>query len=229
MRPLIELHRGLQSLFAGHLSATDVEVVDLFETDVQMTVDEALLLYHDYTLPDGRWVADSTLSECRSAVREHSSYDLLVLEDALVESRARSVGLMLDVKSGRSDTFRVHERLGESLMANPTGYAVHVCDWNHPGLGVVKMGAPDVTTRASLRGRPTGLVEMLRRDGVDGVNLAWDCTPSADIMRIRSAGFMVGLFGGWGDRYLPVGFTSGADVLSVEVGMLEALRGDMSG
>lgn len=115
----VEAHLGPGA--PGELRAAFTEAVRagaaLVEVDVQRTADGHLLVHHDYTLPDGRWVHETDLPACLDALSvEGSGEPPLSVEDAVTLAAEHGVGLTLDVKSGMGNEHAVdYERRRATL------------------------------------------------------------------------------------------------------------------
>ncbi len=202
---LIQAHLGAQS---GGVTREAVVAAAawaaIVEVDVQLSRDEEFVLYHDYTFPDGRWVHETDYADCARVLRAelpvHS--DFLDLDGAASLARELGVILCLDVKSGMGREHAIHHALVRWLEATATD-AVHVSDWDHAGLRLVKALHPQVTVRGAVRGRLVDPIAAARSADLDGLNLAWDCTRPKDVASLRDYGYVVAFFGGWGNRFLP--------------------------
>lgn len=189
----------------------------LIELDVQMTSDGQLLLYHDYTLPGGDWVHETTVGEClrilMAAHPEHPN-DLLRLDEAIRVAGTHGMGVALDLKTGMGEEHRLHHAVVPVVAeAIASGVEMHVSDWDHRGLQLVKAAAPHAITRGAIRGRLIDWSVIARTSGLDGLNLAWDCVRPGDVQLLHEAGVLVAFFGGWSDRFLSYARTAGADIV----------------
>lgn len=223
----LEAHLGVGKQFptlsalemAGRLGAS------LVEFDIQLTADQRLLPFHNYTLPDGQWVHETSFHACMASLRAYSdSGETPPPLEALVESAADlGLGINLDVKSGFAQEGAPHRVLAQFLKGLKNVPEVHVSDWDHAALRGLKEMAPSVVVRGAIRGRPMTLTHAASEARLDGINLAWDCTRPSDVKSLRSAGLMVCLFGGWSARYLKTAMDWSADVVLVD-DLTEALR-----
>lgn len=110
-------HRGLGAgVVDGHLENTLSSYRAAFETgldwlevDVQRTADDQVVIAHDALLPDGRFLAQTSL---RDAVES----GLMTVED-LLETLPDSVGLVFDLKSSFYDAGRSAATTTAALLA----------------------------------------------------------------------------------------------------------------
>lgn len=144
-------HRGLgRGLVNGHRENTPDSYaaaaeagVDWVEIDVRRTADDALVLYHDAALPDGRAIVDLSATECAEAGLADLSEGL----DALPED----VGLDLDVKTVMEDAVDAPSRRTVSLLLphlrrEARRRRVFVCSFDPGLLLAVREDAPEVPT-----------------------------------------------------------------------------------
>lgn len=189
----------------------------LVEVDIQLTADEQFLLYHDYTLPDGRWVFETGWDTCVAVLASELGVAPLRLSELIEVSSDGDIGINLDIKSGMGREHRPHHLLPDALRSmGAVKSEIHVSDWDHSGLAMIKVAIPEVITRGALRGRPSGLTDIARCTNLDGLNLAWDCVRKSDVRSLQESGILVALFGGWGARYLPYARSLGVDIVAVD-------------
>jgi glycerophosphoryl diester phosphodiesterase len=115
--PTVIGHRGYgQGVVAGHpentLASYEQAVsagLKWVETDVRRTCDDALVVHHHPTTPDGRFVADQTAAEVRAQG--------LIPFAELLEALPTDVGVNVDVKSCTEDATRGRESTTGALTA----------------------------------------------------------------------------------------------------------------
>lgn len=188
----------------------------LVEVDVQLSRDGGFVLYHHYTLPDGRWVHETDRADCMAVLADSSPGGPAPMDMDAVMALAvdLDVGLCLDLKSGMAGEHAIHRHLIHWFHSSlPSGRRVHISDWDHEGLQIIKNAHPQVTVRGAVRGRLADPVSVARGTTLDGLNLAWDCTRPSDVAQLQEHGFLVAFFGGWSDRYLPYARKCGVDVV----------------
>jgi glycerophosphoryl diester phosphodiesterase len=187
----------------------------IVEIDLQLSSDGEFVVYHDYTLPSGQWVHETSHAECMSLIAgDARSQGAIDLDSAASLVRDLDVTICLDLKSGMGPEHDIHRRVSNWISTSlPAGCKVHVSDWDHGGLQAIKRACPNVVVRGALRGRltnPSGIVEASR---LDGVNLAWDCTRASDVAKLHRHGVLVAFFGGWSDRFVPHARTCDVDIV----------------
>ncbi|OLT25158.1 glycerophosphodiester phosphodiesterase [Nocardiopsis sp. CNR-923] len=116
---------------------------DWVEIDVRRTADDALVLYHDAALGDGRAIVDLTADECAAA-------GLIRLEEGLAALPA-GVGLDVDVKSVMEDAVDAPSRRTVSLLLphlrrEAARRRVFVCSFDPGVLLAVREDAPGLPT-----------------------------------------------------------------------------------
>lgn len=116
---------------------------DWIEIDVRRTRDDALVLYHNAALDDGRAVVDLTLRECGEA-------GLVGLEEGL-SAIPDHIGLDVDVKTVMEDAMDAPARRTVSLLLphlrrEAERRRVFVCSFDPGLLLAVREGAPAVPT-----------------------------------------------------------------------------------
>ncbi|WP_285731416.1 glycerophosphodiester phosphodiesterase [Nocardiopsis sp. ATB16-24] len=116
---------------------------DWIEIDVRRTADDALVLYHDAALDDGRAIVDLTARECAEA-------GLVGLDEGL-DAFPDDVGLDVDVKSVMEDAVDAPARRTVSLLLpylrrEAARRRVFVCSFDPGVLLSVHEGAPRVPT-----------------------------------------------------------------------------------
>lgn len=144
-------HRGLgRGVVDGHLENTPGSFVaaaaagvDWVEIDVRRTADDALVLYHDAALDDGRAVVDLTAAECAEA-------GLFGLEEGLA-ALPDDVGLDVDVKTVMEDAVDAPARRTVSLLLpylrkEVRRRRVFVCSFDPGLLRAVQEEVPEVPT-----------------------------------------------------------------------------------
>ncbi|MBE2999322.1 glycerophosphodiester phosphodiesterase [Nocardiopsis sp. HNM0947] len=144
-------HRGLgRGVVNGHRENTPGSYAaaaeagaDWVEIDVRRTADDALVLYHDAALADGRAVVDLTAAECAEA-------GLYGLAEGL-EAIPEGVGLDVDVKTVMEDAVDSPARRTVSLVLphlrrEARRRRVFVCSFDPGLLTAVHEGAPEVPT-----------------------------------------------------------------------------------
>jgi glycerophosphoryl diester phosphodiesterase len=116
-RPTVIGHRGYgQGVVAGHpentLASYEQAVsagLEWVETDVRRTRDDALVVHHHPTTPDGRFVVDQTAADV-------ATQGLVFFTD-LLEALPAGVGINVDVKSCTEDATRSRETTTGALTA----------------------------------------------------------------------------------------------------------------
>ncbi|WP_017596954.1 glycerophosphodiester phosphodiesterase [Nocardiopsis lucentensis] len=116
---------------------------DWVEIDVRRTADDALVLYHDASLADGRAIVDLTAEECARA-------GLAGLEEGLAAIPS-GVGVDVDVKSVMEDAVDAPSRRTVALLLphlrrEARRRRVFVCSFDPGVLLAVREGAPEVPT-----------------------------------------------------------------------------------
>ncbi|MBR8741728.1 glycerophosphodiester phosphodiesterase [Nocardiopsis sp. MG754419] len=116
---------------------------DWIEIDVRRTRDDALVLYHNAALDDGRAIVDLPLAECREAGLATLEEGLSVLPD--------HIGLDVDVKTVMEDAVDAPARRTVSLLLphlrrEAERRRVFVCSFDPGLLLTVREGAPGAPT-----------------------------------------------------------------------------------
>lgn len=116
---------------------------DWIEIDVRRTRDDALVLYHNAALDDGRSVVDLTLRECQEAGLVDLGEGLSAIPD--------HIGLDVDVKTVMEDAVDAPARRTVSLLLphlrrEAERRRVFVCSFDPGLLSAVREGAPEVPT-----------------------------------------------------------------------------------
>lgn len=116
---------------------------DWVEIDVRRTADDALVLYHDGALDDGRAIVDLTARECAEA-------GLVGLEEGLA-GLPEGLGLDVDVKSVMEDAVDAPSRRTAALLLpylrrESSRRRVFVCSFDPGVLLAVREEVPDVPT-----------------------------------------------------------------------------------
>lgn len=116
---------------------------DWIEVDVRRTADDALVLYHNAALDDGRAIVDLTARECAEA-------GLAGLDEGLAAIPA-GVGLDVDVKTVMEDAVDAPSRRTVSLLLpylrrQAESRRVFVCSFDPGVLLAVHEAAPEVPT-----------------------------------------------------------------------------------
>lgn len=116
---------------------------DWVEIDVRRTADDALVLYHNAALDDGRAIADLTAAECARA-------GLVALEEGLAAIPA-GTGLDVDVKTVMEDAVDVPSRRTSTLLLpylrrEAARRRLFVCSFDPGLLLAVREEAPQVPT-----------------------------------------------------------------------------------
>ncbi|WP_017613620.1 glycerophosphodiester phosphodiesterase [Nocardiopsis salina] len=139
-RGVVDVHRENTP---GSYAAAAQAGADWVEIDVRRTADDALVLYHDAALADGRAIVDLTAAECTQA-------GLYRLAEGL-EAIPESVGLDVDVKTVMEDAVDSPTRHTVSLLLphlrrEARRRRVFVCSFDPGLLAAVHEGAPEVPT-----------------------------------------------------------------------------------
>ena len=194
-RILIEGHRGAEGIAVENtweaIEAGYAAGADLLELDVQRAEDGELVIYHNYQLPDGRWVRDLGSAELR--VVKPKGHPLVFLEQVLewVKVQDRAIGLSLDIQNGYGFDARLFLDTLTRVEAHILVDGVMLVGWDHGGLLLSKKHNPAIRTLALIRGRPVDIVQMARNAQADAVNLDADMVTMAEINALHNAGIAV--------------------------------------
>ncbi len=147
-------HRGVrgglpENTLAAFRAALDAGL-DGVETDVQRSRDGVLVLFHDFSLPDGRRVVSLTLAELRTAVP-----DLATLEDLFVLARGFPGTLLnLELKTAGWRTGGLERAAATAVRCSGVEGRVLVSSFNPLSLVRLRFYAPEV--RCALLYSPDG-------------------------------------------------------------------------
>ena len=190
---MIEGHRGAEGLAVENtwpaLEAGYAAGADWLEIDIHRAQDGALVIYHNYTLPDGRWVRALGWNELSQA--RPKGYTLIRLEEAFDWLSGKSVRLTLDFKNGFGFDRQVFFDALEMVKARGLEDRVMFAGWDHGALLACKRRHPAVTTLALLRARPVDVVQLAHQAQVDAINLDADMVQIDDVERLHAAGLAV--------------------------------------
>ena len=147
-------HRGVRgSLPENTLTAFRAALdagLDGVETDVQRTRDGALVLFHDFALPDGRRVVSLTLAELRAALP-----DLATVEELFLLARGFPGTLLnLELKTAGWRTGGLERAAAAAVRRSGLEGRVLVSSFNPASLVRLRFYAPEV--RSALLYSPDG-------------------------------------------------------------------------
>jgi glycerophosphoryl diester phosphodiesterase len=192
-RVMIEGHRGAEGLAVENtwpaLEAGYAAGADWLEIDIQRARDGTLVIYHSYTLPDGRWVRDLEWDEL-SRVRP-KGHGLIRLEEAFEWLSDKPVRFTLDFKNGFGFDRQVFFDALESVKARGLEDRVMFTGWDHGALLACKQRHAAITTLALLRARPVDVVQVVHQAQADAVNLDADMVQIDDVERLHAEGLAV--------------------------------------
>ncbi len=196
-RPLLIGHRGVrgslpENTLAAFRRAFEASL-DGIEFDVQQTRDGALVLYHDFSLPDGQEVASLPYA----ALREGKP-DLATLDELLALCRAYPGTLInLEIKSRGLFTKGLERRIAQAVQSSGLGDRLLVSSFNPLSLLKLRLHAPQV--RTALLFAPE-LPPLLRTGGlapwlhVDALHPHYSQVDAALLAKARARGLMVNVW-----------------------------------
>ena len=205
-RALVMGHRGAEALAPENTMAafeTGLKAgADILELDVQITADEQVIVFHDFTLgrktPDPRWVRDVTWEEIRQLDvgswfdPRYADQRVPLLEEVLAWAKGR-VLLCIDLKTGFTFNLRLENRVVELVKRNQMVDEVVIIAWDQLALLRVKALNPEVATGVALCGRFADLIPLARSLEVNWLSLWWEHSTSEGIAQAQEAGLAVNL------------------------------------
>jgi glycerophosphoryl diester phosphodiesterase len=139
-------HRGVrgslpENTLPAFRAALDASL-DGLETDLQRSADAQIVLYHDFTLPDGRALENLTLN----ALREANS-DMPTLEElfALAEAYPRTL-LNLELKTVTFGTRGLERETAAAIRRSRLTDRILVSSFNPSALVRLRLHAPEIRT-----------------------------------------------------------------------------------
>jgi glycerophosphoryl diester phosphodiesterase len=192
-RVLIMGHRGAEGLaqensweaiHAGYQAGADI-----LEIDVHLTQDGRLVVYHNYTLPDGRWVRQTRREELAQV--KVAGRDLVWLDDVFDWLQSNPVCLAIDVKNGFGFELGIYQKV--LALIEQRGYAdrVAVLGWDHRGVQWIKQQDDRIATVGILRGRPVDVVGVAQSAALDAITWDADMITAGDVDDLHRAGVAV--------------------------------------
>jgi glycerophosphoryl diester phosphodiesterase len=199
-------HRGAEALAPENtMAAFEAGLkagADILELDVQLTADDRMIVFHDFTLslktPDPRWVRDVTWEEIRQ-LDVGSWFDPLyadqripLLEEVLAWAKGR-VPLCIDLKTGFAFNHRLEEKVVKLVERNQMVDEVVIIAWDQFALRRVKALNPEMATGVALCGRFVDLIPLARSLQVNWLSLWWEHSTSEEIAHAQDVGLAVNL------------------------------------
>jgi glycerophosphoryl diester phosphodiesterase len=205
-RALVMGHRGAEALAPENtMAAFEAGLkagADILELDVQLTADDRVIVFHDFTLSrktsDPRWVRDVTWEEIRQFDvgswfdSRYADQRIPLLEEVLAWAKGR-VPLCIDLKTGFAFNHRLEEKVSKLVERNQMVDEVVIIAWDQFALRRVKALNPEMATGVALCGRFVDLIPLARSLQVNWLSLWWEHTTSEEIAQAQEAGLAVNL------------------------------------
>jgi glycerophosphoryl diester phosphodiesterase len=199
-------HRGAEALAPENtMAAFEAGLkagADILELDVQLTADDRVIVFHDFTLslktPDPRWVRDVTWEEIRQLDvgswfdPHYTDQRIPLLEEVLVWAKRR-VPLCIDLKTGFAFNHRLEEKVVQLAERNQMVDEVVIITWDQFALRRVKALNPEIATGVALCGRFVDLIPLARSLQVNWLSLWWEHSTYEEIAQAQDAGLAVNL------------------------------------
>jgi len=205
-RALVMGHRGAEALAPENtMAAFEAGLkagADLLELDVQLTADDRVIVFHDFTLgrktSDPRWVRDVTWEEIRQLDMgswfdpHYTDQRIPLLEEVLAWAKGR-VPLCIDLKTGFAFNHRLEKKVAKLVERNQMVDEVVIIAWDQFALRRVKALNPEMATGVALCGRFVDLIPMARSLQVNWLSLWWEHSTSEEISQAQDVGLAVNL------------------------------------
>jgi glycerophosphoryl diester phosphodiesterase len=199
-------HRGAEALAPENtMAAFEAGLkagADMLELDVQLTADDRVVVFHDFTLgrktSDSRWVRDVTWEEMRQLDigswfdPHYADQRVPLLEEVLAWAKGR-VPLCIDLKTGFAFNHRLEERVVELVERNQMVDKVVITAWDQFALRRIKVLKPEIATGVILCGRFADLIPLARSLKVNWLSLWWEHSTSEEIAQAQEASLAVNL------------------------------------
>ncbi len=205
-RTVVLGHRGAEALAPENtMAAFEAGLragADMLELDVQLTADDRVIVFHDFTLgrktSDPRWVRDVTWEEIRQLDvgswfdPRYTDQRVPLLEEVLAWAKGR-VPLCIDLKTGFAFNHRLEERVVELVERNQMVDQVVIIAWDQFALRRVKALNPEIATGVALCGRFVDLIPLARSLEVNWLSLWWEHSTPEEVAQAQEAGLAINL------------------------------------